>query len=1531
MAHEGSPPWASDLRASFGNLDSRFTSLDAELRGGMPPLRGDVNAAAARMDILEARLDAAGGDTDESTRGADDLSQRASRIIKLEGTGASIGHTLANTGKQLENMDRGADPDYNQGTTFVDPRGGRPLQLKLRRDLGLKRRRLFLAMGKIHNKAGTLLQSTQFQVGSNGLGGDINVLGTPQLVASDVSDGTFVGPWDHYWAMHAIRSARYRKYHMCTTAIRACPALATYFDAEAEVCSGLPQLREHKRPVHQQGFALSLSISAYQCFGLSKLQLTLQCYPPSPALMASNERAMQLLNAAPRHSFFQYMVTGLRSVGISIEFPCLRSIGHASQLRLLAKCKILRFTHLCGSTRADTLRCGRGTVVGWDDAEGRWRVVMDDGARKSLKPANIEPCDHAGAEFSAPEDEDASGSDSSPLVPQSRVSVCGIKAQPELNGQLGTVVEWSTERRRWKVLMDDGTGKLFKPANLRASQEDLGGGGFHPPTREHVEEEEEEEGFAQDHFVDGQLSAQAAAAHMGPGSEVLVVGLRARPELNGQRGTVVEWDGAELRWKVAMDDGSGKMFREANLTLCGSPVSFDPDTTRERDIRTSPATSTDRQALVPGTRVVISGIKAQPHLNGSQGVIVEWDEVEARWKVAMDDGSGKMFRPANLSACDSEQPTFQPGSGNPQGVDTEDAVQIFSAPGAGLEIAPGARVVISGIRAQPHLNGKHGTVVDWDGAEGRWKVVMDDGSGKMFKPTNLIACSFQPPATGLDIENPQAVEHEVLPAEPPGATEAIVPGARVVVLGVKAQPHLNGQRGSVVEWDGAEGRWKVLMDDGSGKMFRPANVTSLQHAAPAPAASESELAPAIGSSDASKLASKVDSSEDRHVIMPGSLVVVSGIRAEPHLNGQLGTAVEFDEIGNRWKVLMGDGCGKMFKPANLAAFDSTEAAPTVARADVTPLVLEPDIAQLSLSSKCVIEHTPQAGCPESTQAITAGSRVTVCGVRAQPHLNGQFGTAIEFDNAEGRWNVVMDDGSGKLLRPANLTVCGDAPPARDVAESAGSCPVGVPGIEPSAGSIGAAEVGPEITSGSRVIVSGIKDKPHLNGQIGTAIEFDKAECRWKVAMDNGDGKMFRPANISLCERMPTVPVPIFSEVTCAEEAGHGIVPGSRVTLAGLKTQPHMNGMSGTAVDFDEAEGRWKVAMDDGSGKLLRAANLVVTDRAPTTPAGSNLDHFGSRSVSNEYCSSEVGTGAPPAIVPGSRVVLSGIKAQPHLNGQFGRAVEFDVNEQRWKVAMDDGSGKLLKVTNLTVSDSAPAALAAAKSELAPASSPGDPQHLSESASAEPFETIAPGSRVVVSGISAQSHLNGQLGTAVEFDAGEGRWKVMMDDGSRKMFRPAHLAACEQGTRELSIGRRVRVTGLRSEAHLNGQLGTAIAWASAEERWKVVLDDGSGKLLRPANLEAVEAAQPPRAAAGTGEPEDTGGISVGSRVVATGVRNQPHLDGQAGTAIEWDEVEERWKVLAATRCWRPRTSGQSPRVPRRSSWTTAGGSCSGAAP
>lgn len=63
----------------------------------------------------------------------------------------------------------------------------------------------------------------------------------------------------------------------------------------------------------------------------------------------------------------------------------------------------------------------------------------------------------------------------------------------------------------------------------------------------------------------------------------------------------------------------------------------------------------------------------------------------------------------------------------------------------------------------------------------------------------------------------------------------------------------------------------------------------------------------------------------------------------------------------------------------------------------------------------------------------------------------------------------------------------------------------------------------------------------------------------------------------------------------SQEAGAGaqamLQAGARVRVKGLKQRPELNGKVGTLHSFMEEEGRWKVRLEDGSGRKLKPENI----------------------------------------------------------------------------------------------------------------------------------------------------------------------------------------------------------------------------------------------------------------------------------------------------------------------------------------------------
>ncbi|CAE8656835.1 unnamed protein product [Polarella glacialis] len=1185
-----------------------------------------------------------------------------------------------------------------------------------------------------------------------------------------------------------------------------------------------------------------------------------------------------------------------------------------------------------------------GTVVEWDDVEERWKVHSDSGAGLMLRAANLEPCVTLPAVPSSPErrvPQQDSG-----ILPGMHVRIHGLMARPELNGTEGTVVEWDDVEERWKVNSDSGAGLMLRAANLEPGVT-LPAVPSSPERRLNetegtvVEWDDVEERWKVRSDSGAGLMLRAANLEpcvtlpavpssperrapqqdsgILPGMHVRIHGLKARPELNGTEGTVVEWDDVEERWKVQSDSGAGLMLRAANLEPCVTLPA----------VPSSPVRRVPQQdsGILPGMHVRIHGLKARPELNGTEGTVVEWDDVEERWKVHSDSGAGLMLRAANL----------EPG------------VTLPAVPSSPERRAP-----------QPELNGTEGTVVEWDDVEERWKVHSDSGAGLMLRAANLepgVTLPAVPSAPERRV--PQSCSQFPLRCcmffrmyryyvflgvwylsclrvvrlafcfaygrtltTHPRQDSGILPGMHVRIHGLMARPELNETEGTVVEWDDGEQRWKVRflvrLDSGAGLMLKAANLESCNPTQSAP-------------SSPGRLVLQKDSG-----ISPGMRVRIHGLMARPELNETEGTVVEWDDGEERWKVRLDSGAGLMLKAANLESCNPTQSAPS----SPGRLVLQ------SCSQWCVycddaVSHGLLAILVETIQVaefvivrlkdsgISPGMRVRIRGLMARPELNGTEGTVAEWDDGEQRWKVRSDSGTGLMLKAANLESCNPL-------QSVPSSPERLV-LQKDSG----------ISPGMRVRIHGLMARPELNGTEGTVVEWDDGEQRWKVRSDSGTGLMLRAANLESCNPLQSAP---WSPGRPVLQAASVITPGRRVFIKGLVARPELNGMEGMVVDWDDGEQRWKVAADNGTGlppshlsvgSRVRICNLIgrpELNGCHGVVGGWDEDESrwkvemddGSRKSfrpENTEPATAEEPASGPAISPGSRVRVGGLQSRTDLNGCMGTAVEWDAAEGRWKVRMDDGSGKMFTSDNLELVGSfLPAAEFANLTPAGPA--------------------VAPGSRVRVGGLQLRPDLNGCIGTAVEWDVAEGRWKVRMDDGSGMMFKSdnlelvnASLQAAGSANGPFAVplrpGSRVSVQGLKARPDLNGSTGTLVEWDDAEGRWKVRLDDGSGKMFRSDNLQAVSTAtlgssaqtSPPVASrSATGQSAQTPpsvpsrsatglsvasrsaaaqsglgvGIEAGERVRVGGLKARPDLNGCLGTVVEWDQGEARWKAEAAAR-------------------------------
>lgn len=178
--------------------------------------------------------------------------------------------------------------------------------------------------------------------------------------------------------------------------------------------------------------------------------------------------------------------------------------------------------------------------------------------------------------------------------------------------------------------------------------------------------------------------------------------------------------------------------------------------------------------LGPGTRVVARGLVGATHLNGRAGTVLRYRPEIRRYDVKLD---------ADISDY------IATGEGTaPVAMRPENLLQT-------------AKVKVRGLRSQPNLNGKQGTVVGYSPERGRYVVRVDSG---------LLSLSSR--------------EVSLRPSN-----FCIPDGTCVRLEGLRNAPHWNGKYGTVAGWvegEGGEGdgRYQVSLSRQYAVLVRMENV-----------------------------------------------------------------------------------------------------------------------------------------------------------------------------------------------------------------------------------------------------------------------------------------------------------------------------------------------------------------------------------------------------------------------------------------------------------------------------------------------------------------------------------------------------------------------------------------------------------------------------------------------------------------------------------------------------------------------------------
>lgn len=172
------------------------------------------------------------------------------------------------------------------------------------------------------------------------------------------------------------------------------------------------------------------------------------------------------------------------------------------------------------------------------------------------------------------------------------------------------------------------------------------------------------------------------------------------------------------------------------------------------------------------------------------------------------------------------------------------------------------------------------------------------------------------------------------------------------------------------------------------------------------------------------------------------------------------------------------------------------------------------------------------------------------------------------------------------------------------------------------------------------------------------------------------------------------------------KAQGGLAPGAIVLVDGLVNAQHLNGLEAVLSHFDSEKGRWYVNLQGGETKAMKPENLIIPNqksgsrpppgkpaqarmgasadmrsqghvpqKAPRPPQGPASPHYGNVSFSSS---------APGAPSVGDTVRIQGLVNAAHLNRSVAVVEGFDQDSQRWRVQLQNGESKAVRLENLEI-------------------------------------------------------------------------------------------------------------------------------------------------------------------------------------------------------------------------------------------------------
>ncbi|KAL7552240.1 hypothetical protein ACHAWF_015463 [Thalassiosira exigua] len=300
----------------------------------------------------------------------------------------------------------------------------------------------------------------------------------------------------------------------------------------------------------------------------------------------------------------------------------------------------------------------------------------------------------------------------------------------------------------------DGTGEPASNPSPYVASEDPGDGGGGLFSRFLREASEEASGFME--FLNNEMREQFDPRRSNGGGR----GSSASPNIRRSAPFVPPIFGSRSSSGRVPSNGSSPN-RNGSMPPFGLPgmPPFFRNRSSPQQTWSSPSTRSNPYNLMrPGTQVVTQHLVSSPHLNGRRGSILRYQPQTRRYLVQLE---------ADISSIITGDST------RPAAIKPENLLQT-------------AKVKIHGLRSQPNLNGKSGTIGAYSRERARYVVRVE----ALLSPSREI--SLQP--TNIRIPN----------------------GTCVRLEGLQRTPQWNGKYGTIVGWVegqdiGSPGRYEVCL------------------------------------------------------------------------------------------------------------------------------------------------------------------------------------------------------------------------------------------------------------------------------------------------------------------------------------------------------------------------------------------------------------------------------------------------------------------------------------------------------------------------------------------------------------------------------------------------------------------------------------------------------------------------------------------------------------------------------------------------